>query len=75
MLLPDNIRPENSIYYNGATILDLLLKHNNINLTDLYVIAKQEHGISFPMLILCLDWLYLLNAVVLNESGKVNLCS
>lgn len=74
MLLPDNIRPENSIYYNASILLDLFLKHESIDLTDLYVIVKQNHGISFPMLILCLDWLYLLNAVKLNKSGKVNLC-
>jgi hypothetical protein len=28
-----------------------------------------------PLFVLCLDWLFLLNLVSLNESGEVKLCS
>lgn len=75
MLLPDNIHPENSIYYNGAFVLQELQKQENQNLLDLYQNVKQRRNISFPVFILCLDWLFLLNVAELNNNGKVKLCS
>jgi len=75
MLLPDNIHPENSIYYNGAFVLQELQKQSNQNLLDLYQNIKQQKNISFPVFILCLDWLFLLNVAELGNNGKVKLCS
>jgi len=75
MLLPDNIHPENSIYYNGAFVLRELQKKENQSLLDLYQNVKQERNISFPVFILCLDWLFLLNVAELKNNDKVILCS
>ncbi len=75
MLLPDNIQPENSIYYNGAFVLQELQKQADQNLLDLYQNTKQHRNISFPVFILCLDWLFLLNVVKLSDDSKVKLCS
>lgn len=75
MLLPDNIQPENSIYYNGAFILRELQKQTDQNFLDLYQNIKQQRNISFPVFILCLDWLYLLDVAKLNDDSKVKLCS
>jgi hypothetical protein len=30
---------------------------------------------SMPVFLLCLDWLFLLNLITLNDNGKVKLCS
>ena len=36
MLLPDNIHPELSIYYNGALVLSELQKQNKQSIINLY---------------------------------------
>ncbi|KAA3604568.1 MAG: hypothetical protein DWQ06_03745 [Calditrichaeota bacterium] len=74
MLLPDNIHPENSIYYNGALVLQLLQNEDNVELLELYERIVQIRNISFPLFVLCLDWLYLINAAEV-KNNKVELCS
>lgn len=75
MLLPDNIHPEYSVYYNGAFVLQSLKKHSKLTLFDLYQEVIEIHDMTFPIFVLCLDWLYLLNIVKLNNDGEVELCS
>lgn len=73
MLLPDNIQPELSIYYNGSLVLNELKKKNNQTLMSLYQSLK-NNGMSFGIFILCLDWLYLIDAAEIDEKGCINLC-
>ena len=75
MLLPDNIHPENSIYYNGAFVLQELQKQESQNLLDLYQNVKLHQNMSFSVFILCLDWLFLLNAAEFSNKDKIKLCS
>jgi hypothetical protein len=75
MLLPDNIHPENSIYYNGAFVLEVLQKQSSQSILDLYQTVKLKRNMSFSVFVLCLDWLYLLNVAKLNTKGEVILCS
>lgn len=74
MLLPDNIHPENSIYYNGALVLQVLQNRSGIDLINLYQDVKKIKEMAFPVFILCLDWLYIANIAEVKE-GRVNLCS
>lgn len=74
MLLPDNIHPEQSIYYNGALVLQALREQRVMDLLDLYLNTKKQREMTMPVFVLCLDWLYLLNLVSLNEQGSVELC-
>lgn len=75
MLLPDNIHPENSIYYNSSVVLKELQKKKKQNLLDLYQDVRGYKNISFSIFILCLDWLYLVNLARLNNKNEVELCS
>lgn len=75
MLLPDNIHPENSIYFNGAIVLQAIQNQHPQELISLYQNVKQQRSISFSVFILCLDWLYLLDVAKLNKKGEVELCS
>jgi hypothetical protein len=75
MLLPDNIHPEDSIYYNGAFVLKAIQIEHSQDFLDLYLNTKHLKEMSLPVFILCLDWLYLLNLVTLNDFGRVDLCS
>lgn len=73
MLLPDNIHPENSLYYNGALVLQVLQNRCEIDLIKLYQEVKEVKEISFPVFILCLDWLFIANIAVVKR-GRVELC-
>ncbi|WP_409014348.1 ABC-three component system middle component 6 [Dyadobacter sp. CY326] len=75
MLLPDNIKPENSVYYGGAIVLSTLREKDSLELIDLYQAVNRKMRMTFPMLVLCLDWLYLINVAQFNKEGKVFLCS
>lgn len=74
MLIPDNIHPDETIYYNGSFVLKVLQQYKTIDFFDLYVRTSQERKISISVFILCLDWLYLVDLVTIGENGKVSLC-
>jgi len=74
MLLPDNMHPEYSIYYNGSIVLNILQDDPKYELLDLYQAVKSVSDMTFTVFILCLDWLYLIDVAKLTE-GKVVLCS
>ena len=74
MLVPDNTRPEDTIYFNGAKVLQVILDEKKLAITDLYVILKKKSDISFATMLLCLDWLYLIDLIEVNN-GEVVLCS
>jgi hypothetical protein len=75
MLLPDNIHPELSIYYNGSLIFEELKNKDKQSIINLYHRIKDIKEMSFPIFILCLDWLYLIDVARINEEGRVELCS
>ena len=74
MLLPDNIRPDLSIYYIGSLILSVLKENPSLPLINLFQKLKEKSTISFQSFVLGLDWLYLINAAKVNEQGDVVLC-
>lgn len=75
MLVPDNIHPEQTIYFNGAFVLKAIQEHRVMDMLDLYIQTTSGREMSMPVFVLCLDWLFLLNLVILNDHGKVELCS
>lgn len=74
MLLPDNIHPENSIYFNGALVLNVLQESKDLELVSVYQKVKKIKNLSFPVFLLCLDWLYIINVAEV-KNGRVELCS
>jgi hypothetical protein len=75
MLLPDNIHPENTLYYKSAYIVRIVQKKEFENLYDLYKVVMSKVEMTFPVFILCLDWLYLIDLVEIDENGRIKLCS
>lgn len=75
MLIPDNIHPQRTIYYNGAFVLKVLQETHEIDILDLFIKTKAEREMSMPVFVLCLDWLFLLNLITLDDHGRVVLCS
>ncbi|EGS5729606.1 TPA: ABC-three component system middle component 6 [Clostridium perfringens] len=74
MLLPDNIKPEMSIYYNGALILESLKKEPKQDLIELYKNVKKNYDITFSVFLLALDWLYLIDMAEYTNGGEIKLC-
>lgn len=74
MLLPDNIHPDDSVYYNGAFVLQTLKTNSSWDLLDLYQHTLELKEMSMPLFILCLDWLFLLNILKINHHGRIELC-
>jgi hypothetical protein len=74
MLIPDNIHPEQTIYYNASFVLKILQEYFMLDLIELYIKTKSERNMSMPVFVLCLDWLFLLDLIKLNEN-KVEICS
>lgn len=74
MLLPDNVHPELSIYYNGAIVLRNLKKKRSQSVMELFECVKAENDMSFSTFVLSLDWLYLIDAAKVNTRGVVKLC-
>lgn len=75
MLLPDNIHPELSVYYNGSIVLAELKKESNQKVLELYKLVKDVNNMSFSTFMLSLDWLYLIDVAKIKEDGVVELCS
>jgi len=74
MLIPDNIHPEQTLYYNGSFVLKILLQLHETDMLDLYVRTKATRDMTMPVFVLCLDWLFLLNLIRLDEHGRIRLC-
>lgn len=74
MLLPDNIQPELTLYYNGAIVIKELVRKPNQKILDLYENIKNNHNMSFSIFILSLDWLYVIDYAEIDEEGIVRKC-
>lgn len=75
MLLPYDIHPESSIYYNGAVILKLLKQKGEQKILELYANIKEEYDMTFSLFVLSLDWLYLIDAAKIDNEGIIRRCS
>jgi hypothetical protein len=74
MLLPDNIHPEQTVYYNASHVLAVLFKKKQMNVIDLYVETILSVKMSVPIFLLSLDWLFLIDVIEYNENGGISLC-
>lgn len=75
MLLPDNVHPQNSIFFNGAFVLKAIPIERPIALMDLYLLVQEYREISMPVFVLCLDWLYLIGLIHVTDRSEISLCS
>ena len=75
MLLPDNIHPEATVYFNGAIVLRAAQRTRVQPVFGLYQAVLADRAMSLPIFLLCLAWLFLLSLVRINAQGDVELCS
>lgn len=75
MIIPKCVHPSHSLYYVGGMILRHLLDNKGrMKTADLYVAVQEAHGISFPLMVLALDYLYLIGAIE-RKRNIVRICS
>lgn len=74
MLIPQNLSPDDCIYVNAAYVLEALLKKNQQSIADLYVSVRSKHKMTFSLFVLCLDWLYLIDSITI-DNDLITLCS
>jgi hypothetical protein len=75
MLLPNEIKPESSIFYYASLVLKEVYNSNNSDIIKIFQTLKEQHDISLKVFSYCLDWLYLIEAVIVDEKGHVSLCT
>lgn len=74
MLIPQNLSPDDCVYFNAAYVLEALLCDRQQSTADLYVEVCKKHKMTFSLYLLCLDWLYLIDSITI-ENELITLCS
>jgi hypothetical protein len=76
MLLPQDINPTNTLYFNGALAINAMnsTDEKSIDFFELYKKLKASNQISFQSYIFALDWLYLIGSIKLGRQGKIEKC-
>ncbi|KNE22328.1 hypothetical protein KM914_15280 [Virgibacillus pantothenticus] len=75
MLLLNDIKPDMSIYYYASLIIKEIKEKENYDIVSLYKNVKEKYHISLKMYSYCLDWLFLIEAAIIDENGEVSLCT
>lgn len=75
MIVPDNIHPENTLYFLGSVVLGQLRENGPANPFLLYERIRSERAaVRISVFLLCLDWLFLVGAISLDDNGSVAPC-
>lgn len=78
LLIDDNNRPTNTVYYLSALVYDLLKEENSqrgINSSDLYeeiVHSILNRNVNFVFFVLALDFLFLLDKLEIDGEGRLH---
>ena len=75
MLLPNEMKPETSIYYYSSFILKELQENETHDVMSLFQVMKKRMNLSLKNYSYCLDWLYLIEAAQVGDNGEVRLCT
>lgn len=75
MLLPNDMKPESSIFYYASLVLKEVNNSKNSDIVKLFQSLKEQYDISLKVFSYCLDWLYLIEAVIVDEKGQVSICT
>lgn len=76
MLLPKDINPINTLYFNGALAINTMnsTPKKSIDFFELYEKLKASNNLSFQSYIFALDWLFLIGSIKLGTYGKIEKC-
>ena len=71
MITGVDINPRRQLYYTGALVLNILNENKNgsISLMDAFQKLHEKEQVSFNLFSLTLDWLFILNTIVIDREG------
>lgn len=75
MLLPDNVHPDQTVYYNASFVIAQLIQSHQSELIILYDQVRKKRPMSFSTFQLCLDWLFLIDVIESGDGRIVTLCT
>lgn len=74
MILSPTLSPDRSIYHLASFVLEVLLKRKHLPVDRLYRATIRLQPMTYDQFAQCLDWLYLIGAINLNNN-QITLCS
>lgn len=78
MILSKASPPKKYLYVIGANIIEILLDNDREALPPISLYEKykiKHNSISLSYIIYGLDWLFIIDAIYLDESGDIKLCN
>lgn len=79
MILPEETKPDLSLYFIGAQVLAIMkrLPNKSTNLLVIYEELSKSGKNNVPLLyfLYSLDWLFLLNIITLDHNNNLILCN
>ncbi|MEW5596902.1 ABC-three component system middle component 6 [Peribacillus frigoritolerans] len=75
MLLLNDMKPEMSIFYYASLLIKEIEVKEGQDIVSLYKIVKEKYHISLKVYSYCLDWLFLIEAAIVDKEGGVFLCT
>lgn len=76
IIIRNDVKPDSTIYYQGAVFLDILKKNKDSTINLDYLISsvnKTFPSLSINQIFYTLDWLYLLDAIILSKEGEIEI--
>jgi hypothetical protein len=76
MIISKDTNPAKDLYYIGGLILQYLIENNlkTIDYHDLISVMKSNYNITTNLLLLSIDWLYILGSIEINKTGDLSIC-
>ncbi|MEQ3693612.1 MAG: ABC-three component system middle component 6 [Thalassolituus sp.] len=76
MIASRDSNPQKDHYFLGALVLEILLEDENedIEFLTVYEKIKNKENISTNLLLLTLDWLYIIGAIETTSNGWIKKC-
>ncbi|AYY74439.1 ABC-three component system middle component 6 [Klebsiella aerogenes] len=78
MILSNSIRPQYTIYFLGAKLIQCIQEQASTTLDSIDLFDKFKDKITskitFVQYMYTLNWLYLLDLIELNENGDIVIC-
>lgn len=75
MLLLNDVKPGMSVFYYSSFLIKEIEAKEGQDIISLYNLVKEKYEISLKIFSYCLDWLFLIDAAVVDEEGGVFLCT
>jgi hypothetical protein len=74
MIVTSDISPERNLYFLGGKILEKLPKDEPMDSLVMFEYLREKFGISFPLFMYALDWLYIADLIDLTQNGDIKVC-